>query len=86
MKELFPELTEKQFTLSLSLSWSWGHNINNLALEHGCSPEAIRKNLYRSKVALELDSLDALRSTILLRLFVHMFQCSHSYCTPTLTA
>lgn len=71
MKELFPELTDKQFRLAFY--WAWGSDIQAIASMNDSSSEAVKKILHRSKERLGLDSIDILRNVIILRVLASMW-------------
>lgn len=71
MKELFPELTEKQFRLALY--WAWGVSMHDIAGMNDSSAEAVKKLLHRCKDRIGVESLETMRSAILLRLFASLW-------------
>ncbi|HFF9119502.1 TPA: hypothetical protein ACGFAU_004539 [Yersinia enterocolitica] len=72
MRVLFPELTDKQF--KLSFMWAWGMDLTSLAETNESSVDAVKKNLQRSRTAMGLEHVDTMRSTILLRVFVGLWE------------
>ncbi|MEG7664980.1 hypothetical protein U0D24_21655 [Hafnia paralvei] len=71
MKELFPELTEKQF--QFSLCWVWGIGVQEIAAMNGCSPEAVKKLLQRCRERFGVSTLEAMRNIMSLRLFTALW-------------
>ncbi|HAV8963333.1 TPA: hypothetical protein ACF2XS_004534 [Escherichia coli] len=71
IKALFPELTEKQFRVTLS--WVFGSEIIDIASEHECSIEAVKKTLQRSKLALGSKRLEAVRVIFLCRIMADLW-------------
>lgn len=70
IRDLFPELTEKQF--KVCFMWAWGMEPLAVAELNDSTLEATKKSLQRSRQALGLGSLDTMRNTILLRVVVGM--------------
>ncbi|HGG5823021.1 TPA: hypothetical protein ACJG25_004113 [Salmonella enterica subsp. enterica serovar Saintpaul] len=71
IKALFPELTEKQFRLTLC--WVLGTEIIDIARENYCTTEAVKKTLQRSRLALGAERLEAVRSIFLCRLMADLW-------------
>lgn len=70
IRDLFPELTEKQF--KIAFMWAWGMKPDAVAVANESTLEATKKSLQRSRQALKLGSLESMRNTILLRVVVGM--------------
>ncbi len=74
LKTEFPELTAKQFIASATYALTG--NVNQICAITGASAEATKKQLQRSREALELESLESLRSVFLMRtLFTVLDRC-----------
>ncbi|MCF1165451.1 hypothetical protein [Yersinia pseudotuberculosis] len=74
LKIEFPELTVKQFVACTAYALTG--NINQICAITGASAEATKKQLQRSKEALELETLESLRSVFLMRtLFTVLGRC-----------
>ncbi|ENG8827706.1 sigma-70 family RNA polymerase sigma factor [Salmonella enterica] len=71
IKGLFPELTEKQFRLTMN--WAMGMTLEDIASEFGSTAEAVKKTLQRSKSRIGADRLDTLRSIFLCRVLLSAF-------------
>lgn len=71
MKGLFPELTEKQFMLTMR--WALGADLVDLSMDNDSSVEAVKKTLQRSKAALGVERLETVRSLFLSRVTVGLF-------------
>lgn len=65
LKQFFPELTEKQFIASAA--YAMGLSLSNISAMNGCSFETTKKQLQRSKAALNLDTLETMRGVFVMR-------------------
>ncbi|HHH2006446.1 TPA: hypothetical protein ACPZF7_004217 [Yersinia enterocolitica] len=74
LKQSFPELTAKQFVTSAAYALTG--NISQICAITGVSVDASKKQLQRSREALELETLESLRSVFLMRtLFTVLDRC-----------
>lgn len=74
LKQTFPELTPKQFVACTA--YALAGNIHHICAITGASVDATKKQLQRSREALELESLESLRSVFLMRtLFTVLDRC-----------
>lgn len=71
LKSLFPELTEKQFLLTLR--WVLGADLVDLSIDNESSIDGVKKVLQRSKIALGVERLDSVRPLFLSRVTVGLF-------------
>ncbi|MGL5729261.1 MAG: hypothetical protein ACRCYD_15590 [Plesiomonas sp.] len=76
LKSLFPELTEKQFLLTLR--WVLGADFVDLSIDNESSIDGVKKVLQRSKAALGLERLEAVRPLFLSRVTVGLFMAMNS--------
>jgi hypothetical protein len=65
LKQQFPELSNKQFMSCLA--YSIGMDANDIACISGNTYEAVKKQMQRSKIALNLDRLENIRAIFIMR-------------------
>lgn len=66
LKQQFPELSNKQFMSCLA--YSIGMDASDIASFSGNTYEAVKKQLQRSKISLNLDKLESIRSIFIMRM------------------